>query len=96
MLMKNAFTATKNANCMTFTDKNNTIIPIFHTKKQKALRTEMSTLDQNADVPDAGLHDMEQVEENLMFKYLDQNSYSEFISNILFYVGGFFVSIYLL
>lgn len=35
---------------------------------------------------------MEQAEENLMFEHLDPNSRPEFISSILFYVGGFIVS----
>lgn len=92
MLMRNAVTASKNANCMDFTDNNNTIIPIFHTRKHKSPLTEMSTQDQNADIPDAGLHDMEHAEENLKVGHLDQNSHSEFIPNILFHVGGFTVS----
>jgi hypothetical protein len=51
----------------------------------------MSTQDQNADTPDA-LNSQETAEENFMYEQLHQNSHSDFISNILFYIGGFIVS----
>jgi hypothetical protein len=51
----------------------------------------MSTQDQNADMPDA-LNSQETAEEHFMYEQLQQNSHSDFISNILFSFGGFIVS----
>lgn len=82
MMMKNAITASKNANCVDF--ETNTIIPIFHMKKHKA------PLSEGMDETTQGQDD-EEAEENLMFEHLDQNIHSDFISNILFYIGGFIV-----
>ena len=84
MMMKNAITASKNANCMDF--ETNTIIPIFHRKKHKAPLSE--GMDENVNTQG---QDEEDVEENLMFERLDQNMHSDFISNILFYIGGYIV-----
>ena len=35
--------------------------------------------------------DEEEAEENFMFEHLYQNMHSDFISNILFYIGGYIV-----
>jgi hypothetical protein len=92
LLMRNAVTASKNANCIDFEDnKTTTIIPILHKIKNRSPLTEMSTQDQNADMPDA-LNSQETADENFMYEQLQQNSHSDFISNILFYIGGFIVS----
>jgi hypothetical protein len=90
--MRNAVTASKNANCIDFEDnKTTTIIPILHKIKHRSPLTEMSTQDQNADMPDA-LNSQETAKENFMYEQLQQNSHSDFISNILFCIGGFIVS----
>jgi hypothetical protein len=36
MLLRNTITASKNANCLTFSDSTTTIIPFFHSQKHKA------------------------------------------------------------
>ena len=89
MMMKNTITASKNANCTDFAD--NSIIPIFHSTKHQSLLSGMSLeedKDENADANNS----MEEAEESLMFEHLDRDIHSDFISNILFYIGGFIVS----
>ena len=44
--------------------------------------------DENADANNL----LEEAEESLMFEHLDRGIHSDFISNILFYIGGFIVS----
>ena len=89
MMMKNAITASKNANCTDFAD--NSIIPIFHSTKHQSPLSGMSLeedKDENADANNS----MEEAKESLMFEHLDRGIHSDFISNILFYIGGFIVS----
>lgn len=89
MMMKNAITASKNANCTDFAD--NSIIPIFHSNKHQSPLSGMSLeedKDENADANNS----MEEAEESLMFEHLDRGIHSDYISNILFYIGGFIVS----
>ena len=66
----------------------NTVIPIFHKRKHKSPLSEVSTQDGRDECTNA----MEESEERLMFEHLNQNTQSDFISNILFYIGGFIVS----
>jgi hypothetical protein len=92
LLMRNSVTASKNANCIDFEENKTTIIiPILHKIKHRSPLIEMFTQDQNADTPDA-LNSQETAEENFMYEQLHQNSHSDFISNILFYIGGYIVS----
>ena len=92
LLMRNAVTASKNANCTNFEDKKTTtIIPILHKRKHRSPLKEMFAQDQNADNPEA-LNSQEKAEENFMFEQLDKDNHSDFISNVLFYIGGFIVS----
>ena len=88
MMMKNAIVASKNGNCLDFADSMNTVIPIFHKRKHKSPLSEVSTQDGRDECTNA----MEESEERLMFEHLNQNTHSDFISNILFYIGGFIVS----
>ena len=82
MLMRNAITASRNANCVNFTGCNN-LIPLFHTRKHK---TDINKDSEQATVPD---QDPEQ-EDNSMSMMLQhlQKGHSEFISNVLFYIAG--------
>ena len=90
--MRNAVTASKNANCTNFEDKKTTtIIRILHKRKHRSPLKEMFAQDQNADNPEA-LNSQEKAEENFMFEQLDKDNHSDFISNVLFYIGGFIVS----
>lgn len=89
MLLRNAVTASKYANCIDFNDSNTTsIIPIFHTRKHEKHVDEKEK-------------EQEKFEENLnnftpeecvIVGNLDKERHTEFISNILFYIGGFVVS----
>ena len=88
--MRNAVTASKNANCLDFTD-NNTIIPIFHTRKHKSPLNETANEELDSIGRQGQLISPER-EEIIMFGHLDQRSHSEFLSNVLFYIGGFIVS----
>ena len=82
MLMRNAITASKNANCVDFTGCNN-IIPLFHTKKQKT--------DTNKDSEEVTTSEQRKKEMDRMFQRLNKE-HSEFISNVLFYIAGYIVS----
>ena len=42
MLMRNAISGFKNANCLDFKDDNKPIIPLFHTIKHKSTLIDMS------------------------------------------------------
>ena len=87
MMMKNAIAASKNGNCQDFADNMNTLIPIFHKRKHKSPLSEVFTQDGRDECTNA----MEESEERLMFEHLNQNTHSDFIFNILFYIGGFIV-----
>ena len=86
MLLRNAVTASKNANCTDFNDNNTTaIIPIFHARKHSSPLIDMSIdkeVEKNNFTPEI----------RMMVGHLDQRSHTEFISNVLFYIGGFIVS----
>ena len=89
MMMKNAITASKNANCTDFAD--NSIIPIFHSNKHQSPLSGMSLEEDKDENADAN-NPLEEAVESLMFEHLDRGIHSDFISNILFYIGGFIVS----
>ena len=92
LLMRHAVNASKNANCIDSEgNKTTTIIPILHKIKHRSPLIEMSTQDQNADTPDA-INSQGTAEENFLSEQLHQNSHSDFISNILFYIGVLIVS----
>ena len=85
MLMRNAITASKNANCVDFTGCNN-IIPIFHSKKH---------------IPDEDQPQHNEVSESIssadtdidsICTHLNEDGHGEFLSNVLFYIAGYIVS----
>ena len=77
MLMRNAVTASKNANCVDFTGCNS-IVPIFHTRKHRAspINTD-KTSDESI---------------NKLCEQFDKEGHSEFTANVLFYIAGYIVS----
>lgn len=82
MLLRNAITASKNANCTEFTDLTtitSTVIPFFHKRKHKTPLLDKDT-------------EKEEDEEQHMVELLDQKGHSDFTANILFYIGGYIVS----
>ena len=82
MLMRNAITASKNANCVDFTGCN-AIIPLFH--KQKHKEDESKKQETTTEQEDS-------TEVNFMFRHLDQEQHSKFVSNVLFYIAGYIIS----
>lgn len=82
MLMRNAVTSSKNANCQLLDETSTTIIPYFHTKKHKTPLGESNTSNESLLTP----------EEQLLCQQIDSSSNTEFVSNILFYIGGYIVS----
>jgi hypothetical protein len=86
MLMRNAITASKNANCVDFTGCSN-IIPIFHTRKHQ---TKISGK-QAEENKEGGSNSSEENEMNLMCERLAFQEHSKFIQNVLFYISGYIV-----
>lgn len=86
MLMQNAITASKNANCIDFTGCSN-IIPIFHTRKHQKKNSEEQTQNKEGSSISS-----EENEINLMCEHLAFQEHSEFIQNVLFYISGYIVS----
>ncbi|CAB3980229.1 Hypothetical predicted protein [Paramuricea clavata] len=86
MLLRNAVAASKNANCETFLNCSTTIIPFFHFRKHKVPLVESSSESNSSDQPDST------PEEDLLCSNLNAPTTSEFLSNTLFYIGGFIVS----
>lgn len=82
MMMRNAVTSSKNANCQILDETSTTIIPYFHTKKHKTPLSESNTSDQS--LPTA--------EERLLCQQINSPSNTEFVSNILFCIGGYIIS----
>ena len=80
MLLRNAVSASKNANCQTFTNDSTTIIPFFHTKKHNAPLTEKNPSEDSSQA----------IPEFLCTQLI--NPISEFFSNVLFYISGFVVA----
>ena len=68
MMMKNAITASKNANCTDFGE--NSIIPIFHRSKHQSPLSETSLQEDKDENTDANNNSMEEAEESLMFEHL--------------------------
>ena len=85
MLLRNVVTASRNTNCSDFAATSNTILPIFHTRKHSSPLIDMYGKDQR----NKFLNDPEV---NIMVGHLNQRSQTKFISDVLFYVGGFIVS----
>ena len=83
MLLRNAITASKNANCLTFETTPTSIIPFFHSKKHRDPLTEATTDDNEPQIS---------LEENYLGTQLDYPETTEFVPNILFYIGGYLVS----
>ena len=85
MLMRNAITASKNANCVDFTGcNNNNNIPVFHSKKHKPnddqpRHNEVPMSSSNTDIDSICVH-------------LNEHGHGEFFSNVLFYIAGYIVS----
>ena len=85
MLLRNPVTASRNANCSDFSATSNTILPIFHTWKHSSPQIDTYGKDESNKF-------LNEPEVNIMVGHLSQRSQTEFISNVLFYVGGFIVS----
>ena len=90
MLLMNAVTASKNANCQNFPGvTTHNIIPFFHTRKRKAplnnpIEPDINTSEHS--VPQENIP-----EEIMMLEHLNTVTTSEFLANVLFYIGGFIV-----
>ena len=81
MLMRNAITASKNANCLDFTGCNN-LIPLFRTRKHSPTLHNQSQETAAQDTDN---------KINAMVQHLQEGN-SEFISNVIFYIAGYIVS----
>ena len=94
MLLRNSIAASKNANCTDFSDGSPTnIIPIFHKRKHTTPLSELSEgnfEDSQVNKQDATTTFTPQ--KRMMVEYLDKGGHTEFIENILFYIGGYIVS----
>ena len=88
MLMRNAITASKNANCVDFPGCNN-LIPLFHTRKLKTDTNEDSK-QATSTVPHQAT-DQEDKELNTMLQHQNEG-HSEFISTVVYYIAGYIVS----
>ena len=86
MLMRNAITASKNANCVDFTGCS-TIIPIFHTRKHQTKPSREQTKNKEDSSNSSEENDI-----NLMCEHLAFQEHSEFIQNVLFYISGYIVA----
>ena len=93
MLMRNAITASKSANCVDFTGCHD-IIPIFHTRKHKKSTTNDNDADDNdaANNEQANNYSDESQDIFSMCENLNKEGHSEFTSNVLFYIAGYIVS----
>ena len=83
MLMRNAITASKNANCVDFTGCSG-IIPLFHKRKHDhdGNEAEIEPEEVTVDSP----------EMNNMLRHLDHEQHSEFVSNVLYYIAGYIIA----
>ena len=82
--MRNAITASKNANCVDFTGSSN-VIPIFHTRKHQKKTSGKQTKNKGS------LNSSEENEIDLGNKRFAFHENSEFIQNVLFYISGYIV-----
>ena len=71
MLLRNTITASKNANCLSFSDSSTTIIPFFHFRKHKALLNETPKANEQ--------QSKSSLEEDLLFSQLNLSGTSEFL-----------------
>lgn len=105
MLLRNAITASKNANCTEFTDLTmvtSTVIPFFHKRKHSSPLDDEELDDQLSEEEqlqrkkkreeNEQQEQQEQQHEEELAGLLDQKVHSDFTSNILFYIGGYIVS----
>lgn len=91
MLLRNAITASKNANCQNFPGvASYNIIPFFHTRKHKAPLNNLIQPDVNTTEHSAPHENTP--EEIMMLEHFNTATTSEFLANVLFYIGGYIVS----
>jgi hypothetical protein len=88
MLMRNAITASKNANCIDFSDGSPTnIIPIFHTRKYTSPLCEPSDDNGKDNQVNKQATTSFTLQERMMVEHLDEGGHTEFIENILSTLG---------
>jgi hypothetical protein len=93
MLLKNAVTASKNANCQSFPGvASHSLIPLFHTRKHKVPLNNLVEADANTTGKVHSAPQGNTPEEIMMLKHLNTTTTSEFLANVLFYIGCFIVS----
>ena len=94
MLLRCSITSSKNANCTDFSDGNSTnIILVFCKRKHTTPLSKLSEgnfEDNQVNKQDATTTFTPQ--ERMMAEHLDEAGHTEFIENILFYIGGYIVS----
>lgn len=79
LLMRNAITALKNANCVDFTGCSG-IIPMFHFRKHRSPPTNTKSKQDAI------------IDKNEQCGQFNEEGHNEFISNVLFYIAGYIVS----
>ena len=77
MLLRNAVKASKNSNCIEFSDFSSGIIPIFHRRKHSAPLVEENMPNVNTGFTPP---------ENELAQQLEEKNHSEFVENILYYI----------
>jgi hypothetical protein len=83
MLFRNAVTASKNSNCIDFSEGfSSGIIPIFHKRKHRS-----PLMEEDEQENDSAFT----LTEQLLVEQLEEKGHSEFTENILFYISGFIV-----
>ena len=83
MLFRNAVKASKNSNCIDFSESfTSGIIPIFHKRKHRSPLVEETPENDSGFTP----------EEQLLVEQLEERGHSEFMENILFYISGYIVT----
>ena len=84
MLFRNAVKASKNSNCIDFSESfSSGIIPIFHKRKHRS-----PLIEEEKPENDSGFT----LTEQLLVEQLVERGHSEFMENILFYISGFIVT----
>ena len=83
MLFRNAVKASKNSNCIKFSDNSSGIIPIFHRRKHSA-----PLVEENMPTENKGFTPSEQ---NLA-QQLEEKEQSEFVENVSHYISGHIVA----
>ena len=92
MLLRNAVSASKNANCNEFFNDTTTIIPFFHARKHKAPLNEPIPADNSQQESDNPEQEESCLKKTFFCPQLNTQTASEFLSNILFYFLLFFLS----